>query len=66
MNRKFNQKKKTQYSILDKPLLAIQHSMNRGLAKTCAHCFKFLGSLEEQLYFFYEDLGIKDHQFPFK
>lgn len=40
--------------------------MNRGLAKTCAHCFKFLGSLEEQLYFFYEDLGIKDHQFPFK
>jgi hypothetical protein len=31
------------------PLLAIQHSANRVHARVCAHCLRFVGSVEQQL-----------------
>eukprot|EP00887_Chlorella_sp_A99_P006616 scaffold3.g6616.t1 len=31
------------------PLAAIQHSFNRPAAWVCGHCFRFLGSVEQQL-----------------
>ncbi|KAL4419340.1 hypothetical protein ABPG75_002643 [Micractinium tetrahymenae] len=33
----------------DPPLVAIQHTTNRGDAWVCGHCFRFIGSVEQQI-----------------
>ncbi|KAL4420876.1 hypothetical protein ABPG77_002835 [Micractinium sp. CCAP 211/92] len=33
----------------DPPLAAIQHTANRGEAWVCGHCFRFIGSVEQQI-----------------
>lgn len=35
--------------IRELPLVGIQHAANQPQALVCAHCFQFLGSVEEQI-----------------
>jgi hypothetical protein len=41
--------KKDQVILTEKPYVALQEVHNRASAPVCSHCFRFIGSLEEQL-----------------